>query len=373
MEVLHHPYGEAFLLTQDLPLPVGYEWAVAATLRDADDRIIDQLQASLEGSEPTRVRIGASEARLLTWPRPERDAPVLLYFDYQIRDMSGDTVMSSPTVQLVLEYNREIITDLVTAEVARLPTQYREAVKLRGYLRAVLGEVEEAARVTARMAHFFDIRAAVGEQLTFIGQWMGFPRRHCVCVSTPVFGFVCDDSYPRQLTGFCEPGDWLGCDGGALGEIRLDDDELYRTFLLARRYQMLALFDRDSLLAAIRTIWGPDAWIVEAERGSVVVAPGRPLGPEEAPLLQIIARVLPVAPGITLKSWLDSRPMAGFGKGFAGFCEISATKVAGFDCGGTYSYQMAGFCDPEVNWADCLPRGKGVGVWLCPDEMKLIC
>jgi hypothetical protein len=215
---------------------------------------------------------------------------------------------------------------------------------------------------------------AVGDQLTLIGQWMGFPRCHCVCVSSPVFGFPCDDpdDYPATMTGFCEGGSWLGCDGGGVGEICLADDDTYRQFLLVRRYQMLALFDRDSLLASIKTFWGPNARIVQSERGSIVVSPGRPLGTEEVPLLQIIARILPVAPGITLKSWLDNRPIFGFGEGYAGFCEVSSTRVFGFDCG-TQSYEMAGFCDDTVNWADCVPRGSGFGVWLCPEDMKSIC
>jgi hypothetical protein len=264
--------------------------------------------------------------------------------------------------------------DLVDREIARLPTQYREAAKLQAYLRAVLGEVEAAARAVCAIPDGLDIMTAAGDQLTIIGKWMGFPRCHCVCVSAAVFGFPFPDAgdYPATLTGFCEAGSWAGCDGGSAGTICLNDDDLYRKFLLVRRYQMLALFDRESLLASIRTFWGPKAWIVQDERCSLVVAPGRPLGADEIPLLQIIARVLPVAPGITLKSWLDSRPIFGFGEGYAGFCEVSSTKVFGFDCG-SQSYEMAGFCDDTVKWADCVPRGAGFGVWLCPDEMKSNC
>lgn len=209
---------------------------------------------------------------------------------------------------------------LVESELGKKATQYREAERLIGYMRAVLGQIEVAARAIHAIPDAFDIDSSVGDQLTLIGKRMGFSRCHCVCDATPLYGFVCDDAPSLiPLVGPCEEGSWLGCDG--VTDLCISDDEVFRAHLYARRYQMLGLFDIDSLTTALRTIWGPTAWVPEASRGLVTIAPGRALTAAEAQRLSITARVLPIAPGMSLGVHLGSSPILGFGEGWAGPCE----------------------------------------------------
>lgn len=214
------------------------------------------------------------------------------------------------------------VNALVDAELSRVPTEYREATKFLAYLRASLALVEDAAIIVCSIPSAFDITAAVGDQLTLIGKRMGFPRCHCDCAVMPVYGFSCEGADPLYpIAGFCETGTWFGCETIANSEICLDDDEVYRGHLLARRYQMMALYDEESLTAAIRHVWGSTAWIAEHRDGFVCLAPGRTLSAAEVRQLRVTLRVLPVAPGITLRMHFDSSLIAGIGTGWGGFCE----------------------------------------------------
>lgn len=211
--------------------------------------------------------------------------------------------------------------ELVEIEIDRVATQYREANRLIGYMRAVLGEVENAARAVCAIPDHFDILSAVGEQLTFIGKRMGFPRCHCICVPTPVLGFACEGvDQPIEIAGACEDATWLSCHDGGAGDLCIYDDDAYRAHLLARRYQMLGLFDWPSLRAAIQSAWGDAAWIVDAKPGKVVISPGRALSTAERRRLPVTLRILPFAPGIEALVWLGSRNVVGFGAGWGGSC-----------------------------------------------------
>lgn len=217
--------------------------------------------------------------------------------------------------------------DLVEAEIDKIATQYREAERLKGYMRGVLSEVTEAASAIWDIPNHFDLMTARGEQLTFIGKRMGFGRCHCVCTMAPVFGFACDDSAPMQpVVGFCEGGTWADCGEDGDGQLCISDDEVYRAHLLARRYQMLGLFDVESLTTAMRTVWGPKAWIVDSHRGRIVLSPGRALDAEELRRCVLTLRILPIAPGIDVWMRLRTTPIFGFGDGWHGFCETPAAE-----------------------------------------------
>jgi hypothetical protein len=212
--------------------------------------------------------------------------------------------------------------DLVEAEINKVATQYREAGKFLAYMRVVLGEVEGAIRATCAIPDFFDLDTAVGDQLTLLGKRMGWPRCHCVCDVAPVFGFDCGPNpLGIPIVGFCEGGTWADCDEVGNGEICLSDDEVYRGFLRARRYQMLGLYDIASLQAALRHVWGPAANVANTGAGKVVIAPGRPLTAVETSQLPLVVRVMPIAPGIKAKLFLGGDdPIFGFGEGWGGFC-----------------------------------------------------
>ncbi|MEP9376216.1 DUF2612 domain-containing protein [Aquabacter sp. CN5-332] len=214
---------------------------------------------------------------------------------------------------------------LVEEEIDRVATQYRESPKLLGLIRAYLGQVEEAIQVACSVPSFFDLDTAVGDQLTLLGKRLGFPRCHCGCVMPPVIGFDCDGAYqgPYTIVGACEGGSLLSCRETGSSTICIDDDDLYRPILKARRYQMLGLYDIDSLNAAAELIWGPTASAHTLGGGVVAVAPGRELTDDEFMLRPIAFRALPIAPGIKAMTSDAAGPIVGFGDGWGGACDGS--------------------------------------------------
>jgi len=211
---------------------------------------------------------------------------------------------------------------LVAQELRRIATQYRESPRLIHLIRTYLAQVEEALRATCAIPSFFDIDTATGDQLTLIGKRLGWPRCHCVCTVQPVYGIACEGVVSEYtLVGFCEEGIFVNCGPGGVSEICITDDEIYRGFLRARRYQFLALFDVESLNAALRAIWGDDAFVVDGGNGRVVMTPGRDLTDLERALLPLVPRVLPVAPGIRQRFHFTGFPILGIGEGWGDFCE----------------------------------------------------
>lgn len=214
--------------------------------------------------------------------------------------------------------------ELVEEEVNKIATQYREAVKFLGMIRAFLAQTEDAAIKLCAVPDFFDIDTAVGDQLTIIGKWLGFPRCHCVCEPPLVVGYGCGGAYtgPYTLVGYCAPGSsFISCPPLGNSTLCVDDDETYRGMLKARRYQMLGLFDIASLQSAIRHVWGPTAQVADTSVGSVILSPGRTLTLDETAQLPIAFRVFPVAPGISAQAHLGTGPIAGYGAGWGGYCE----------------------------------------------------
>lgn len=235
---------------------------------------------------------------------------------------SGEVLLSSD--EYLMSGTPDISSgDLVEAEVDKVATQYREAAKFLGLIRALLASTEQAAIRLNELPSFFDIDSAVGDQLTIIGKWLGFPRCHCVCEAPKVFGFKCGAfAGSDRIAGFCEPGStWAGCPPLGNGEICISDDEIYRAMLKARRYQVLGLFDVASLQAAARHIWGEAASVVSSKVGQVTLAPGRVLSAFETTLVPVAFRILPIAPGIKGKIHFGTGPIFGFGEGWGGFCD----------------------------------------------------
>lgn len=212
---------------------------------------------------------------------------------------------------------------LVEKRIDNILTQYRESPKLLHLIRTLLRQVVDVHTHICDMPYYFDLTYAVGEQLTFLGKELGFPRSHCICNNQPVFGFECDDAPIDYLIGgFCDENvDWADCGPFGVSEISINNDEMYRAFLMVRRYQMLQLYDLDSLTTCLRILWGETAMVMEASAGIVVVAPGRELTQSEQALLQVYPRVLPVAPGVRLKFHFGTTRVFGFGEGWGGFCE----------------------------------------------------
>ena len=220
--------------------------------------------------------------------------------------------------------------ELVEARMDRVLTQYRESPKLLGIIRHALAQIEEVSLTTCAIPGAFDIRTSVGHQLTLLGKRMGWPRCHCVCTTGPVFGFDCGPPNPNvTIAGFCENGSsWINCRPSGTSDICLNDDEVYRGYLFARRYQMMQLYDIDSLQAALAHVWGPTAAVHSSGGGRVTIAPGRALTTQETRELPIAVRVLPIAPGIGVNLHLLVGNVFGFGAGWGGFCESQAPSTA---------------------------------------------
>lgn len=215
--------------------------------------------------------------------------------------------------------------EAVEIRINEVLTQYRESPKLLHLLRTYLRQVEIVEQSICDMPDKFDLDTAVGDQLTLLGKRMGFPRLHCICDIQPVFGFACsNDSTMDNILGFCTGADWKDCSNMGISYVSIDDDELYRRFLKARRYQIMSYYDRESLKAALREIWGNTSMIMDSRNGRVVVAPGRDLTDAELGLIQIYPRVLPIALGIEVRFHFGPLNVFGFGNGWGGFCDGEA-------------------------------------------------
>lgn len=228
--------------------------------------------------------------------------------------------------------------NLVEGRIDRLRTQYRESNRLLGLMRNYLEQIDEAIQVGCGIVDYFDLDTAVGDQLTLIGKRMGWPRCHCVCAPSPVVGFDCGGPYGVAIAGFCDNNaTWINCDEIATADLCLTDDEVYRGYLRARRYQILGLYDIASLQTALRHVWGDTATVYSLTVGTIVLAPGRALTAQETLEIPMVIRVMPIAPGIRAQVSLGTGAVGGFGAGWGGFCDSSEwlcpIDAHAYDCG----------------------------------------
>ena len=212
--------------------------------------------------------------------------------------------------------------ELVDELLDHILTQYRESPNLIAVIKAGLDQIAETAVSVCGIPAYFDVLTAGGDQLTILGKRLGWPRCHCVCEVTPVFGFTCGSPNPNiPIVGFCAAGSWGACQAEGAGDICLNDDEVYRGFLLARRYQTLQRYQIDDLQTAMQHIWGPTATATNMGGARVSLSPGRALSSREELEMPLAIRVLPVAPGIEVYVSRTVGLIAGFGDGWGGFCE----------------------------------------------------
>lgn len=204
----------------------------------------------------------------------------------------------------------------------RILTQYRESPRLFGVIRYDVGQIADVAVEIDSIPSYFDIDTAVGDQLTLIGERMGWPRCHCVCVIPPLFGYPCEPASPNlTIVGYCEDAVFDGCYAAGSGDLCLNDDDVYRGYVKARRYQALQRYNIDDLQSAARHIWGNTAYAVNMGQAKACVASGRALTDAEIRELPLAFRVLPFAPGITTYVHEGDGLIFGYGSGWAGYCE----------------------------------------------------
>ncbi|NTS31255.1 DUF2612 domain-containing protein [Phyllobacterium sp. BT25] len=255
--------------------------------------------------------------------------------------------------------------DMAEERIDRVLTQYRESPNLLFVMRTYLKKAAEAINTICDLPSFFDIETAVGEQLTFVGKRLGWPRCHCVCSVQPVFGFSCDSgNIFENIVGFCEPNSsWDDCESQGFADLCINDDEMYRKFLKVRRYQMLSFFDLTSLAEATKVFFGPQARVLDSGNGRVVIAPGRELSAPEMALIQLYPRVIPVAAGINIRFHFGPLHVFGFGDGWGGFCEP-------YDAQGTLGTENG----DEIGTENGDVIGTGVltrdAEWMCEIDVK---
>ena len=216
-------------------------------------------------------------------------------------------------------------TAFVQERLDRVLTQYRESPNLLAVIAAGARQAEEIALAADAMPPMLDLETAEGEWLDIIGRAMGFVRRHCVCLPTPVFGFPCDDPDPLQpVVGFCDGmGTWRACDATTGAEYELTDDDTYRRFLKVRALQLRLDFSERSLLEAARIAFGDEAEVLRSNAREVVIAPGEDFDILH-PTAQLWQRVMPVPPWVKVLFHVGStRALAGFGAGWTGFCGVA--------------------------------------------------
>jgi hypothetical protein len=211
---------------------------------------------------------------------------------------------------------------LVEKGIDRLGTKYREATKLNAYLRTHLEQIDALIIDLCGLPEQFDLDTAVGDQLTIIGKWLGYPRRHPHGRLRPVFGFEPEPSEGILITpvvGF-DDNPWDDADGPRFLPYLFEDDDLFRIHLRLRVMQVTHQFAQADLLAAIRSLWGEDAYVLEGfQPGTVIVAPNRILTSEEQAMLPVSVGVLPIVPGMKRAVYLELSVPFGFKTGWGPF------------------------------------------------------
>jgi len=184
--------------------------------------------------------------------------------------------------------------------IDRIITQYRESPNLIGMMNTLNQQVCDVQDAVALIPEKFDIDTAVGDQLSIIGRWLGFPRCHNVVSAIPVFGFVCaGETSQYNLRGFCQNAVWVNCGDVATFEVCINDDEFYRRFLYVRRYQLLGMNDYKTFNLCIQILFGDDATYTQVGK-AITVNTGRSLTEVEVDFQQVFARVLPRALSATI-------------------------------------------------------------------------
>lgn len=220
-----------------------------------------------------------------------------------------------------------MIEPLVAERINRVLTQYRESPRLLGMITAYLTELAEAIERADAIPAAFDIDTSEGDQLTKIGQWLGFPRVQAKGQRVKAFGFerpsLPSITYP--VAGFCDSR--FLCAGNDFEAKAFDDDAEYRRFLKARAVAVNAAlsgrYDREVLTDAASALLCDEVLIVEEGEASITLCLTRFYTDAEKSMLHLAAQVMPLPLGVRL-FWAhcDGVPF-GFGMGWGEMCNSS--------------------------------------------------
>ena len=223
---------------------------------------------------------------------------------------------------------------LIEERINRILTQYRESPNLIALIRNGLQEIADAAEYLEAIQTAFDIETSIGDQLTVIGKWLGWPRVHCEGRRPTVFGFECSSdgeetsacSTAVPVAGFCEGARWA-CPGYGFEDYEFVDDELYRRYLKARNIKLAGDYSRERLIEAAGLIFDHEVVFVRERPGVVTLCLTRAFTSEELAILALADHVLPIALGVRLEWAQTDGAIFGFGEGWGGLCSSSFYSI----------------------------------------------
>jgi hypothetical protein len=110
MQSVRYKAGDTFSFAGQIDLPAGANWAGRGQIRKEDGSPLDAdlgtLEVEITGEDELWVIVSKSASATADWPRPANPGEVaILYFDYEIYDPDGDTVVSSETVRVLVEFD----------------------------------------------------------------------------------------------------------------------------------------------------------------------------------------------------------------------------------------------------------------------------
>lgn len=217
------------------------------------------------------------------------------------------------------------MTALLTDYTSLITSEHADKPKFMAMVSLLAQWGADRRNMLASIPGLFDIDSAVGQQLDFIGEWVGVKRTLSVPLSGVYF------SFDTSGVGF-DQGTWLGPYDPTTGLVSLPDDQ-YRILL----YATIAANNWDGTVPGAYTAWN---MIFQPLGYSVLISDNQDMtmsivlvGPTpDAVTLALFTggylNLRPAGVGITnyyLPSVPDS-PVFGF--------DVENTSIAGFDVGG---------------------------------------
>ncbi|OJY02244.1 MAG: hypothetical protein BGP04_13115 [Rhizobiales bacterium 62-17] len=106
MQTVRFKAGDTLSFVGQVNVADGVQWAGRGKIRKSDGTQVADLDVSLTGDLQKWVVIEKAASETAFWPNPATPgASVELFFDYELYDPLGDTVLSSETVRVIVEYD----------------------------------------------------------------------------------------------------------------------------------------------------------------------------------------------------------------------------------------------------------------------------
>ena len=106
MQTVRYKAGDTFSFVGAVSVATGIQWAGRGSIADGGGSKVDDLDVSLIGDVQKYVVIEKAASLTGGWPRPTMPGgAVELFFDFELYDPNGDTVLSSETVRVLVEFD----------------------------------------------------------------------------------------------------------------------------------------------------------------------------------------------------------------------------------------------------------------------------